>query len=58
VSLDISMEIGGYIWFVLDIFNIVSGEEEGNTMGYGVKILKVNEDNVWTVRTLQRKKAK
>jgi hypothetical protein len=45
MSLDISMEIGGYIWFVWEMFNRVSGEEEGNTMGYGVKIMKVNEDN-------------
>jgi hypothetical protein len=45
----------GLFW---GFFNKVAGKEGGNTMGYGVKILKVNENNASTDRTLQRTKAK
>jgi hypothetical protein len=45
MSLDISLEISGYIWFVLGFFNKVFGNEGENTQGYGVKIRKVNENN-------------
>jgi hypothetical protein len=36
----------------LGIFNKVVGKEGGDTMGYGGKILKVNENNALTDKTL------
>jgi hypothetical protein len=42
----------------LGIFNKVVGKEGEEHMGYGVKILKLNENNDQPDRTLQRIKAK
>jgi hypothetical protein len=54
-----------YLWKSVARFGLfrgflinVDGKEGGNTMGYGVKILKVNGNNASVNRTLQRTKAK
>jgi hypothetical protein len=47
VSLDISLEINGYIWFVLGGGGVINflARKGRDTQVYGVEILKVNENN-------------
>ena len=49
MSLDISMEIGGYIWFALGVFIKLLANKGRDTQGYGVKILKLNGNLDWPV---------
>jgi hypothetical protein len=49
MSLDISLAICGYIFFILGVYINLLARKGRDTQGYEVKIMKVNENNDWPI---------